>query len=343
MKNKLLMLLALLLGASNAWAANTGKVKAAKVVTPTMTSATGNVDFLGSVSIESSATVKSSMTASAFFGDGAHVTNVTAIGVSASAIDTTALATDAVTAVKLINAAVQTAKLATDAVTASAILNATITTAKFAAGAVDTNAMQTDAVSNAKILNNAVQTSKIAADAVTATSILNATITGAKLAASTVNTTNIAHIVNSGAGTAGDMVVLGSDGKLPAVNGANLTNITASGITGGMPFFVSSNNGTTGTGVFSPPTWVNTSVVISTISVIITTDGEGGSTGTVWKCCNGTPTCLQVTSAASAAVGTTYTATGVVAVSALDSISISMSSTDETVTPSATVQCGCYK
>src|SRR5581483_12207442 len=93
--------------------------------------------------------------------------------------------------------------------------NLTNVSATIGASSVNTAALQSDVVTTAKIINAGVQTAKLATDAVTNTAILNATIGTAKLAS----------IVNSGAGSAGAVVVLDSGAKLPALDGSQLTSL----------------------------------------------------------------------------------------------------------------------
>lgn len=135
--------------------------------------------------------VRSSVNASAFFGDGSGLTNVSA-SVAPNSIDTNKLTTDAVTTIKIINAAVDSNKLAADAVTTLKILNASVTGAKLAASSVDTAKMTTDAVTTSKILNGSVTTAKLAASSVDTTKIVDGSVTNAKLAANSVDTAKIA-------------------------------------------------------------------------------------------------------------------------------------------------------
>lgn len=130
------------------------------------------------------------------------------------------------------------------------------------------------------------------------------------------------------------LVKLDGSGALPAISGANLTNLPNSTKFG----FLTGNNGTLGVGTFQFG-YTNAAVSISSISVIITVSGSGGTTGTHWSCCFG-GSCVSVTSSASAAAGSSYTANGAVAVSAGGQIVLEMESTDESVTPTANVTCG---
>lgn len=111
-------------------------------------------------------TTSSSVTASAFFGNGA---NLTSIGTAA-----------------LSDSAVTTPKLATDAVTSDKILTGAATTDKIGEGAIGTGKIQVDAVTAAKIINAAVTTAKLAADAVTAAAILDGAVTTDKIGTAAV-------------------------------------------------------------------------------------------------------------------------------------------------------------
>ena len=101
--------------------------------------------------------------------------------------------------------------------------------------------------------------------------------------------------------------------------------------------FFSGSNGTLGVGTFSFG-YSNTSVAISSISVIILSPGSGGSSGTVWACCSG-GNCVSATSSQGAAAGSSYNATGNVNVTAGNQIVLQMTSSGEVVTPTANVIC----
>lgn len=153
-------------------------------------------------------TSQSSVTASAFFGNGAALTGIQAgpgyfgaevilsSHVATAAIQTAKLDTDAVTAVKILAGAVQTSKIGADAVTASSIragsvetthlADGIITPQKVAASAVQTAKLASDAVTAAKIISGAVETSKIADGAVTAQKVADAAIQTAKLGTDSV-------------------------------------------------------------------------------------------------------------------------------------------------------------
>lgn len=175
----------------------------------------------------------SSVTASAFFGDGSHLTGIGAAAIADGSITTSKIATDAVTSIKIINGGVTTPKLATDAVTTTAILDAAVATSKIA----------TDAVAAAKILNAAVTTPKLATDAVTGTAILNATITTNKLANDSVATAAILNAAVTTAKHATDSVSASiilngavttskiATDAYPTMYGAKLTNALGLGTT----------------------------------------------------------------------------------------------------------------
>ena len=124
----------------------------------------------------------------------------------------------------LSDGSVTTAKLADDAVT----------TAKIAANQITSNELAGDAVSTTNILNGSVATAKIADVAVTTAKIADDAVTDAKLA----NSINSAIAAN----TAKDLTALSASNltsgtvpdarfpsTLPAVSGANLTNLPAGG------------------------------------------------------------------------------------------------------------------
>lgn len=152
---------------------------------------------------------------------GSYVTSLTGgvtasgPGAAAATVVTNANLTGPVTSVgnatTITAGAVDTAKIATDAVDSTKILAAAVTTAKLASGSVDTSKLATDSVTGAKILSatidtgklnatiqsqlsliagkldatafgvGSVDTTKLAADAVTGVKILNSTIDTAKL------------------------------------------------------------------------------------------------------------------------------------------------------------------
>lgn len=118
-------------------------------------------------------------------------------------------------------------------------------------------------------------------------------------------------------------------------DGSHLTGIAGSTA---RPGFLSGNNYTLGVGTFQEG-YSAAAVTISTVSVIITAQGSGGTTGTVWGCCYG-GSCAQVTSSAGAAIGSTFRGHAAVAVPINGQITLQMISTDESVTPSANVTGG---
>ena len=133
---------------------------------------------------------------------------------------------------------------------------------------------------------------------------------------------------------ANELVQLNGSGALPALSGANLTNLPIGNKFG----FLSGTNQTLGVGTFSFG-YTNAAVTISSMSIIVTTSGSGGSSGTVWSCCYG-GSCVSVTSSQGAAVGSTYTGNGSVSVPAGGQIVLQMTSTGESYTPTVNAVCG---
>jgi hypothetical protein len=80
-------------------------------------------------------------------------------------------------------------------------------------------------------------------------------------------------------------------------------------------------------------------VTISSMSVIVTTPGTGGSSGTIWACCYG-GNCVSATSSQGAAAGSSYTSNGAVSVPAGGQIVLQMTSTGEVTTPTVNATCG---
>lgn len=127
-----------------------------------------------------------------------------------------------------------------------------------------------------------------------------------------------------------EFLKLDGSGALPAVSGANLIN-SRSG-------FITANNGTLGVGTFSFG-YSGSAVTISSMSIIVTVPGSGGSSGTIWACCYG-GSCVSATSAQGAAAGSTYTGNGSVSVPIGGQIVLEMESTGEATTPTVNAVCG---
>jgi hypothetical protein len=133
---------------------------------------------------------------------------------------------------------------------------------------------------------------------------------------------------------ANELVQLNGSGALPVLSGANLTNLPIGNKFG----FLSATNQTLGVGTFSFG-YTNAAVTISSMSVIVTTSGSGGSSGTVWACCYG-GNCVSVTSSQGAAVGSSYTGNGAISVPMGGQIVLQMTSTGESYTPTVNAVCG---
>ena len=127
---------------------------------------------------------------------------------------TGALADGTVTTAKIADTAVTNAKLANGAVTEIKIGDSAVATAKIAAGAVTT----------VKIPDNAITTPKIADDAVTADKLANSI--NSAIAANTAKDLTALSASNLTSGTVPDARF---PATLPAVSGANLTNLPAGG------------------------------------------------------------------------------------------------------------------
>jgi hypothetical protein len=145
--------------------------------------------------------------------------------------------------------------------------------------------------------------------------------------------------LNSGAA----LTLSGSGGYISSVSSVNASAFFGSGagLTGILtrsPGFLSATNQALGVGTFSFG-YTSAAVTISSMSVIITTAGTGGSSGTVWGCCYG-GSCVNCTSSQGAAIGSAYTCNGAVAVPAGGQIVLQITSSGETYTPTANTVCG---
>ena len=125
-----------------------------------------------------------------------------------------------------------------------ALSDGSVTTNKLAAGAVNTAKIATGAITSALMDTNSVATGAIAADAVTEAKIADDAVTTAKIADDAVTDAKLANSINSAiaANTAKDLTALSASNltsgtvpdarfpsTLPAVSGANLTNLPAGG------------------------------------------------------------------------------------------------------------------
>ena len=191
---------------------------------------------------------------------------------------------------------------------------------------MDSVTVQAQVGASGGFLGNLTGNASGSAGSVAATGVnAGAFVTGVK-----VSTANISPGFNG----ASEIVQLTSGGILPVLSGANLTNLPGSSKFG----FLSATNQTLGVGTFSFG-YTNAAVTISSISVIVTTSGTGGSSGTIWACCYG-GSCVSATSSQGAAIGSTYTGNGAVAVPAGGQIVLQMTSTGESTTPTINAVCG---
>ena len=125
-----------------------------------------------------------------------------------------------------------------------ALADGTVTTAKLADDAVTTAKLGADAVTSAKIADDAVTGDHVAADAISTSHIADNSILTAQIADDAVTDAKLANSINSAiaANTAKDLTALSASNltsgtvpdarfpaALPAVSGANLTNLPASG------------------------------------------------------------------------------------------------------------------
>ena len=126
-----------------------------------------------------------------------------------------------------------------------ALSDGSVTTAKLAAGAVTTAKIATGAITSALMDTNSVATGAIAADAVTTAKIADDAVTTAKIADDAITDAKLANSINTAiaANTAKDLTALSASNltsgtvpdarfpaTLPAVSGANLTNLPAGAV-----------------------------------------------------------------------------------------------------------------
>jgi hypothetical protein len=143
---------------------------------------------------------------------------------------------------QIANGAITDIKLADNSVTTAKIANNAVITGKIADGAVTTNKISNDAVTTVKILDGNVTNAKLASG-IDATKITTGTLPTARL--------------NVGTG-ANQLVQLDGTGRLPAVDGSQLTNlpgggditavVAGTGLTGGATTGSATLNVNTGTG-----------------------------------------------------------------------------------------------
>ena len=177
------------------------------------------------------------------------------IGVPSNNTVTSAILQNAsVIEAKLGSSAVTTAKLANDAVTADKIGSGQVTETKIATNAITQTKIADNAVIVDKLPDNVISSAKIAADAVNGSKIaddsidsehyVDGSIDTAHIADDAVTADKLANSINSAiaANTAKDLTALSASNltsgtvpdarfpaTLPAVSGANLTNLPASG------------------------------------------------------------------------------------------------------------------
>lgn len=145
----------------------------------TLTGASGNV--VGN----------SSMTASAFFGDGANLTALNATQLTSGTLPMARIATGDIDTTKLKTGSVDTNRLNNDAVTALKILDLNVTTQKLAANAVDTTKLGSGSVGQSQLQASAVNTNNIVAAAVDTTKILAGSVDTNRLSRDAVTTEKI--------------------------------------------------------------------------------------------------------------------------------------------------------
>ena len=173
---------------------------------------------------------------------------------SNNTVTTAILQNSSVTTAKLGSSAVTTAKLANDAVTADKIGSGQVTETKIATNAITQTKIADNAVIVDKLPDNVIVAAKIAADAVNGSKIaddsidsehyVDGSIDTAHIADDAVTADKLANSINSAiaANTAKDLTALSASNltsgtvpdarfpaTLPAISGANLTNLPAGG------------------------------------------------------------------------------------------------------------------
>ena len=130
------------------------------------------------------------------------------------------------------NGAVSGDKITTNAITNNKIADSTITGAKLANDTITSTQIASNAVTSSEIASNAVTSSEIANNAVTSSEIADGAVTSSEIANNAVGSSEIANgavtdaKLASGVGTsAGNLVKLDSAGKLPAIDGSQLTGV----------------------------------------------------------------------------------------------------------------------
>jgi hypothetical protein len=291
--------------------------------------------FASSVTVNGAGILsKSSVTASAFFGDASHLSGVVSLGVynvftASQAMPGLALTYGVNAATGVFSGAVTASSMSATYLSGNLTGNVSGSAGSVAAANV-TSGVLGAAVVASSVAVGAITNQQVAAGIFPSITVYSSGVASGALGTGvTISTANIVPGFNG----ANQLVQLTSGGALPAVSGANLTNV-ASGKSG----FLTGTNQTLGVGTFLFG-YVNQAVVISSMSVLITTAGTGGSSGTIWACCYG-GSCVSVTSSQGAAIGSTFTGNGSVSVPAGGQIVLQITSTGESYTPTANGICG---
>ena len=185
---------------------------------------------------------------------------VTSAKLGAGSVDNTALANDSINGNKLQDNCVATSEIQDDAVTSAKIVSGAVTNGKLAADAVTSAKIANSAVTNSKLGDDCVTGSRIADDAVDNEHIANDAVTYAKIQnvaqdrilgrqssgsgdVQELNAGNVRLMLNVADGaTADDLTALSASNltsgtipdarfpaTLPAISGANLTNLPGGG------------------------------------------------------------------------------------------------------------------
>tara|TARA_Y100000401_G_scaffold83498_1_gene68785 strand:- start:222 stop:1298 length:1077 start_codon:yes stop_codon:yes gene_type:complete len=237
---------------------DSGVVSTAKIADDAITSAKIDNNAVVSAAINSGAVTTAKIADDAITSAKIDNNAVVSAAINSSAVTTAKIADDAITSAKIDNNAVVTAAINADAVTGAKIADDSIDSEHYVDGSIDTAFLANDAVTNAKIADDAVDTAQIADGAVNTARIADDAVTFAKMQ-NTANGARLLGRIDSGGGqiqeqTAAEVrtflnVADGSiDGSalnasnlssgtipdarfpatLPAISGANLTNLPSS-------------------------------------------------------------------------------------------------------------------
>ena len=319
-------------------------------------------------------TVTSSVNASAFFGDGSHLTGVLNTGVynvfTASqqvnaaggfgveyGITLGSAAFTSATPFGLVNGSTITTGgiVYFSSSSTSALPGVTISSTDGIIGVGSGITALTAANISTGFLGASVVASSIAVASIGAPQIVPASIVSTSIANGTIVNGNLASgsygaittlpslsLVSSAVTHTSSVTVTGQLGVLVVSSITAKTFIGDGSLLTGVATnkfgFISATNQALGVGTFSFG-YTNAAVTISSMSVIVTTSGTGGSSGSVWGCCYG-GSCVNVTSTQGAAIGSSYTSNGAVAVPAGGQIVLQMTSTGEVTTPTINATCG---